>query len=193
MLLSARLCRFILPAGLALLLGACQPASHAPATVTTPMPTAAAPSRVDDFRQLRDALYHQRRAEVKTRFGLPLAMMDGNQLAAFCHGDAKGAAPATFDAAQFDRCYGRLFPPPFIQLLLKVKSDVLFNKGYFDQAPLLVGEGKASLIATLEGDHLTLMYNTQSESKLSETETSMMHHWQFEQGQLRYLGLQLAD
>lgn len=91
---------------------------------------------VDSFKKFRDDIYHGRREMVRNHFSFPIpdieiwyAVQDDN----FNSKD--------FTDDDFNTYYDQLFPKEFVQSLLKVKSQELFERGYYKTPKLSKKEG----------------------------------------------------
>lgn len=96
---------------------------------------------LDSYKAFRDAVYKQDKEKVKSFFDFPVTTTSNDIWQLIYAGNEKKLAslpekPAALTETDFDKNYDRLFPRPFINTLMKLKSAVLFktNRG---ESPML--------------------------------------------------------
>lgn len=90
---------------------------------------------IDDFKKFRDAVYHKRKEEVKTYFNFPIR--DNPDIWNFAFENGPFAveyetAQEEFSEGDFDKAYDNIFSKPFINSILKIKSDSLLLNNHFE-------------------------------------------------------------
>ena len=135
---------------------------------STPAPVIAAArdsTWIDDFRNLRDAIYQRNVAKVETYFNFPLNYDESGISFIIQHNNPELSADThsgTFGAADFERHYTNIFAEDFTKAILKIKSDTLYLKGRAETQELSGKERNYRLYASVDEEdqvlHLNLAY-----------------------------------
>lgn len=134
---------------------------------------------IESFKKFRDDIYHRRKEKVQNYFSFPItdteiwyAVQDDN------FNNSKD-----FTEKDFYTYYNQLFPKEFVQSLLKVKSQELFEKGYFETPKLSKQEGsfevKNYVIAQYDkvSRELILSYSYEYYEDGNKTESATIYYF----------------
>ena len=119
---------------------------------------------INNFRIFRDAVYQNDRARVKQFFDFPI--MNGNNemwyLAKTGNDEALNLPSDSikpFTEKDFDKYYDKIFSKPFINCLLKIKTQELYDKGHYESVEFKEGKSTYSLSVTVDKEDNTLQLN----------------------------------
>lgn len=124
---------------------------------------------IDNFRQLRDAVYQKDIAKTKAFFTFPVTR-EGNEIwyLAYEGNEQKlsniNDKPKPFTEKDLEQYYSKLFPKAFVNSLLKVKTDILFSKGSFETPAIKEGPQTFILYASFDKASRMLTLNLASKT-----------------------------
>ncbi|WP_352432918.1 hypothetical protein ABDD95_20700 [Mucilaginibacter sp. PAMB04274] len=106
---------------------------------------------LDDFKNFRTAVYQQDVQQMKTYFNFPI-FADTTQVWVAIYDNVDESKrpqtyPATFTEADLEKQHGKLFNDAFVQSLLKVKSEQLYQKGEYTTPVIKAGDQSFHMIA----------------------------------------------
>ncbi|GAA4919084.1 hypothetical protein GCM10023313_23420 [Mucilaginibacter defluvii] len=106
---------------------------------------------IDDFKNFRTAVYQQDVANMKTYFNFPV-VADTTQIWETIYESVEESKrpqtnPATFTEADFEKHYKQLFNIAFLQSLLKVKSEQLYQTGEYTTPSIKKGDQSFYMLA----------------------------------------------
>lgn len=137
---------------------------------------------IESFKKFRDDIYQGRKEMVQSHFSFPIT--DTEIWYAVQDDDLKSSK--NFTENDFNTYYDQLFPKKFVQSLLKIKSQELFNKGYYETPRLSKKEGtleiKNYVIAMYDKKtgELIFSYNYEYYEEGNKTESANIYYFTFD-------------
>ena len=106
---------------------------------------------IDNFRQLRDAIYQKNIAKTKAFFEFPVAY-EGNEIwyVATPNQTVSSDKIKPFTEKDFTKYYYQLFSKGFVKAILKVKTEDLFKKGEHTTPAVKEGNAVYTLYSTYD-------------------------------------------
>jgi len=132
---------------------------------------------VDNFRQLRDALYKNDKSKAKEFIDFPFKS-EGNEIWYLAYADNEKASDKLdqnvklFTEKDFDKYFDKIFSKNLIKCFLKIKTDDLYRKGKSDSPEAKDSSTTYKLYTTYDKVNKTIQLNlaTNTPYKISDTE-----------------------
>lgn len=132
---------------------------------------------VDNFRQLRDALYQSDKSKAKAFFDFPF-VNEGNEIWYLAYSDDNkaldklGTTAKPFSGDDFDKYFHKIFSRQLIKCFLRIKTDELYKNGKSESPKLKDSSTTYILYATYKKTDRTIELNlaTKTPYKISDTE-----------------------
>ncbi len=110
---------------------------------------------IDNFRDFRDAVYHNNKVKLKEFFDFPI-ITETNDIWYFVHGNNEKALELLtgkakpFTEKDLDKYYDKIFSKAFISSILKIKSEALLKSGSTETPEFKTGNTIYKMYATFE-------------------------------------------
>jgi hypothetical protein len=124
------------------------------------------------FRDFRSALYRGDKLKVKTFIDFPI-YNPNNEIWYLASGaDDKSLELLSdkikpFTEKEFDKNYDKIFPRTFINSILKIKTEILLNKGEYETDELIEEKTAYKIYATYDRKTNTLILNLASKTPIT--------------------------
>ena len=98
-------------------------------------------SWINNFKDFRNAVYHGDKLKVKTFIDFPI-YNDNNEIWYLTNGGNEKSLEMLndivkpFPESEFDKYYNKIFTTTFIKSILKIKTEILVSKGYYETIEL---------------------------------------------------------
>ena len=141
---------------------------------------------IESFKEFRNAIYLKDKVKVKTFFNFPIN--NENNEIWYLEGiaDEKNLKKITdkitpFTETEFDKHYDKIFTTYFVNGILKIKSEILFNTGEYETIELTKNETKYRIYATFDKEKNEIILNLATETpiKLNDGENDLIENAEY--------------
>ena len=141
---------------------------------------------IESFKEFRNAVYQKDKVKVKTFVDFPI--YNENNEIWYLEGiaDEKFLKKITdkitpFTETEFDKYYDKIFTTYFVNAILKIKSEILFNKGEYETIELTKNETKYKIYATYDKEKNEIILNlaTKTAIKLNDGENDLIENAEY--------------
>ena len=141
---------------------------------------------IESFREFRNALYQKNKVKVKTFIDFPI-YNENNEIwyleniadEEFLKKLTEKITP--FPESEFDKHFDKIFSKLFISGILKIKSEILFNKGEYETIELTEKDTKYKIYANYykKSNEIVLNLATESPIKVNDVENDVIEKSEF--------------
>ena len=161
---------------------------------------------IDNFRQFRDAIFQSDKIKAKAFFDFPIKN-EGNEIWYLAYDQNEKAIgklrniTKPFTDTDFDKYFNKIFPKNFVKSLLKVKTDELFRKGFYQTIEMKDSSTAYILYSTFDKTknllELNLASNTEYKDEKGEPvdggEFNIIYYFEItKQGHVKFKQIRLA-
>jgi len=136
---------------------------------------------IENFKEFRDAIYHHDGSKAKKFCNFPI-LNENNEIWYLIHGDSVFSSDRIipFTERDFDNYFDKLFPPRFINSILKIKSDSLYKNGEYRTKDFKEGKTTSyGMHASFDKNKSTLTLNLWSNSIMKDENGEVLDGGEF--------------
>jgi hypothetical protein len=141
---------------------------------------------IESFKEFRNAVYKKNKVKVKTFFNFPI--YNENNEIWYLEGIAneKNLKKITdkiipFTETEFDKHYDKIFTTYFVNSILKIKSEILFNTGEYETIEQTEKQTKYKIYATYDKEKNEIILNLATETpiKFNDGENDLIENAEY--------------
>lgn len=141
---------------------------------------------IESFKEFRNSVYQKDKVKVKTFVDFPIYnenneiwYLEGIADESFLKKITDKIIP--FTETEFDKHYDKIFTTYFVNGILKIKSEILFNTGEYETIELTKNETKYKIYATYDKEKNEVILNLATETpiKLNDGENELIENAEY--------------
>lgn len=154
---------------------------------------------IDNFRAFRTAVYQADKTKVKSFIDFPI-MNENNEIWYLVNPENENLSDKIkpFTEKDFDQYFGKLFTKEFKDCIQKIKTQELYNTGYFETIEFHNGKETAyKMYATVDKKERSLTLNLAFKTMIKDSndagESNILYYFKIEQNEaLKFIQVRLA-